>query len=192
MTDESNGYEQIAPDYILNRSATGEATIRNWADSFREGETMLDVGCGSGLPVTGVLVGKGLKVSALDASPAMVKVFSQNFPTIPVRCESVERSSFFERTFDGIITIGLIFLLSEEVQEQVIAKMAVALNPGGRLLFTAPMEKATWKDVLTSLPSVSLGAERYRALLAASGLSVVEEYEDEGGNYYYHAKRMLS
>ncbi|HMI63810.1 MAG TPA: class I SAM-dependent methyltransferase, partial [Puia sp.] len=47
-----------------------------------------------------------------------------------VACESVERSSFFNRSFDGVIAVGLMFLLSEETQRTLIPKMAAALNPG--------------------------------------------------------------
>jgi hypothetical protein len=40
---------------------------------------------------------------------------------------------------------------------------------------------------MTGLKSVSLGAEQYKKLLEAAGLSVVEEYEDVGENHYFDA-----
>jgi len=42
---------------------------------------------------------------------------------------------------------------------------------------------------MTGLGSVSLGAEQYRNLLGAVGISVREEYEDEGENHYFDAFR---
>ncbi|MET0573299.1 MAG: class I SAM-dependent methyltransferase, partial [Pedobacter agri] len=95
----------------------------------------------------------------------------------------------FNRSFDGIIAVGLMFLLSEETQRILIPKMASALNPGGRLLFTAPLEKIEWKDAMTEKDSRSLGAEQYRDLVSASGLSIGEEYHDEGGNHYFSGMR---
>jgi hypothetical protein len=77
------------------------------------------------------------------------------------------------------------FLLSEETQRGLIPKMAAALNPGGKLLFTAPLDKVEWKDVMTEKESRSLGAKQYRELLSASGLSVGEEFDDEGDNHYF-------
>jgi cyclopropane fatty-acyl-phospholipid synthase-like methyltransferase len=115
----------------------------------------------------------------------MVADFRQHFPDVPVACESVERSQFFNRSFDGIIAVGLIFLLAEEAQRALVPKMAVALNPGGRLFFTAPVDRIEWKDAMTEQPSRSLGAEEYRALMLASGLSIDQEFDDEGGNHYY-------
>ena len=63
------------------------------------------------------------------------------------------------------------------------------LEPGGHLLFTAPAQAGTWRDAMTGLESVSLGAERYRTLLTDAGISVVDEYEDGGENHYFEARR---
>jgi len=147
----------------------------------------LDIGCGTGIPVTKILLDEGLSVYAVDASPTMIKTFRQNFPGVPVACEPVERSPFFNRSFDGIIAVGLIFLLSEETQRMLIPKMAAALNPGGRLLFTSPVEKIEWNDAMTEQLSRSLGAEEYRSLISTSGLSIIDELDDEGGNHYFNA-----
>jgi SAM-dependent methyltransferase len=195
MTDESNGYERIAEIYISGRgravNGIGSSTARAWAQTFSIGAVVLDLGCGTGIPVTKILLEAGLKVYALDASPKMVEDFRQNFPDVPVACESVERSAFFNRTFDGIIAVGLMFLLPEESQQALIAKMAAALDPGGKLVFTAPVDKHEWKDIMTEQLSWSLGAERYRGIIAASGLSIGEEYHDEGGNYYFSGIKRL-
>jgi hypothetical protein len=45
---------------------------------------------------------------------------------------------------------------------------------------------------MTEQLSWSLGAERYRELMAASGLSIGEEYDDEGGNHYFSGRIQLS
>ncbi|THU38135.1 class I SAM-dependent methyltransferase [Niastella caeni] len=196
MIDESNGYESIADLYIKWRGRAvdgiGSSTVRAWALPLNKGSVILDLGCGTGIPVTKILLDEGLTVYALDASPTMIESFRENFPNVPVACESVESSPFFHRSFDGIIAVGLIFLLSEETQRALISKMAAVLNPGGRLLFSAPLEKVEWKDTMTGLLSRSLGAEQYRALLSAAGLSIVGELVDEGGNYYFNAIRLTS
>ena len=128
---------------------------------------------------------EGLDVFGIDASPTMVKAFRQNFPDTPVACEAAEESLFFNRLFDGIVAWGLLFLLPEVAQETIIQKSAKALRTGGRFLFTAPEKKVQWKDGMTDQLSISLGAERYKELLTVSGLSLLEELEDEGENHYF-------
>ncbi|WP_217604462.1 class I SAM-dependent methyltransferase [Chitinophaga sp. GbtcB8] len=193
MIDESNGYESIAEIYINGRgraiNGIGASTARAWARTLKAGSIVLDLGCGTGIPVTKILLEAGLNAYAVDASPKMVEDFRQNFPDVSVVCESVERSPFFNRTFDGIISVGLMFLLSEETQRALIHKMAAALNPGGKLLFTAPVDKIEWKDAMTEQASRSLGAGQYRKLISTSGLSIGEEFDDEGGNHYFSGIR---
>jgi len=56
-----------------------------------------------------------------------------------------------------------------------------------RLLFTSPPEPAVWNDAVTGLESRSLGGVECRRALAAVGLKVMSEYEDEGQNHYFDA-----
>jgi SAM-dependent methyltransferase len=196
MIDESNGYDSIAEIYIKERgravNGIGSSTVRAWARTFNIGSVVLDLGCGTGIPVTKILLEAGINVYAVDASPKMVADFRQNFPDVPVACESVERSLFFNRTFDGIISVGMMFLLSEQNQRALIPKMAAALNTGGKLLFTAPLQRVEWKDAMTEQLSRSLGAQQYRELMLASGLSLDEEFDDEGGNHYFSGSGKLT
>lgn len=192
--DKSNGYEDHAETFIRCRSkgadGVGASSVRHWARSLPPNATVLDIGCGIGLPISKALVDEGLTVYGIDASPSMVQGFRQNFPNSPVACEAAEDSSFFDRHFDAIIAWGILFLLPEKTQAIVIEKMANALSTGGRLLFTAPSQKMKWEDAITAIESISLGAVRYKALMVASGLSLIGEFEDEGENHYYHAEKL--
>lgn len=125
----------------------------------------------------------------MEASPSLAAAFRQRFPQSPVACEAVERSRFFDRTFDGAIAWGLLFLLPADTQIALISRVAAALVPGGRFLFTSPAEACTWTDILTRRESRSLGADRYRSALSDAGLLLLGEYEDEGRNHYYDVQR---
>lgn len=189
--DKSNGYERIAKRFIEIRgqvaNGIGTSSVRNWAQALPKGSIVLDLGCGTGIPISKVLADEGLTVYGIDASPTLIKAFRQNFPTAPVACESAEDSLFFNRKFNAIIAWGLIFLLSKDAQAKVIEKSADALQSGGKLLFTAPYQKTHWVDVMTGQYSRSLGVEKYKELLTASKLSLIEEFEDEGENHYFNA-----
>jgi hypothetical protein len=83
------------------------------------------------------------------------------------------------------------FLLPEETQRTVLARMAKALKPRGRLLFTAPSGAVTWNDSLTCLESRSLGVEAYESLLRELGFEVEPGRMDIGENYYYFATKVV-
>ena len=186
--DASNGYEAVASEFAAVRSAEiGVATVRAWARDLEPGASILDIGCGNGLPIAAALVGDGFDVYGVDAAPTLVAEFRRRLPNATVACEAVETSAFFDRTFDGIIAIGLLFLLPAHRQSEALGRIAAGLKPGGRLLFTSPREPCTWADSLTGLASTSLGHDRYESILSEAGLALVEEYRDEGGNHYYSA-----
>jgi 2-polyprenyl-3-methyl-5-hydroxy-6-metoxy-1,4-benzoquinol methylase len=196
MIDPSHGYESVAAAFLAGRgrapsTAIGARLVREWARTLPRGAAVIDVGCGSGLPITKVLVSEGLNVYAIDAAPSLVEAFRHNLPKTPVVCESVEDSLFFNRMFDGILAWGLMFLLQPEAQRSLIRSMADLLVPGGRLLFTSPAEPLVWNDAMTGLESRSLGTPEYRRLLTAGGISISSEYEDAGQNHYFDSfKRM--
>ena len=190
--DRSNGYEGVSVEFLARRGSgrstgVGVNAVRNWAGTLPPGATAIDLGCGPGFPITEVLVAEGLNVFGIDAAPSFVQAFRRNLPNTPVACEPVQESRFFDRTFDGVLAWGLMFLLSPEDQQRLIQRIAEILVPGGRLLFTSPAEPVVWNDAMTGLESRSLGAEEYRRQLSAVGLSVSSEYEDEGQNHYFDA-----
>ncbi len=187
--DRSNGWEDVAATFMAVRSRAGVGAVRAWARSVRPGGAVLDLGCGSGVPIAETLLTCGFDVHGVDASPSLVAAFRDRFPHAAVVCEAVEDSTFFNRTFDGVVAIGLLFLLSESTQRDVIRRIAAALRPGGQFLFTAPVEPCRWTDSLTGRASQSLGAEAYGEALAEVGLSVGATDVDEGGNHYYAAMR---
>ena len=104
-----------------------------------------------------------------------------------VVCEAAEESPLFHRQFDGVLAWGLLFLLPDDKQRQVIRQVGRALTLGGRFLFTAPWQVATWIGNSTGRPSASLGRAAYHDVLRRAGLTVVREHEDDGANHYYEA-----
>ena len=194
--DRSNGYEAVAAEFLARRGSAhstgiGVIEVRKWARTLPHGATVIDLGCGPGLPITETLVAEGLNVFAVDAAPSFVAAFRRNLPNTPVLCEAVQDSKFFDRTFDAVLAWGLFFLLSPEDQRRLIQKIAAILVPGGRLLFTSPVAPCVWNDAMTGLESRSLGAAEYRTRLADAGLSITAEYDDEGENHYFDVTKTM-
>jgi SAM-dependent methyltransferase len=192
VDDASNGYEAEADHYIGYRaqhSLVGVTVVRNWARSLPYRASVLDLGCGPGAPLSQTLIAEGCRVYGVDASPKMIAAFRTRFPDAPSECGSVLTSRFFDRTFDGVLAWGLMFLLTPDEQQALIQKVAAALAPAGQFVFTAPWQVHEWDDALTRRRSFSLGAAEYRRLLENAGLELTRDDIDEGDNYYYFAQR---
>ncbi len=189
--DKSNGYEKIAKRFIEIRGrkidGIGASKVRNCLKSLPKKSSVLNLGCGTGIPITKVILEKEMEVYAIDSSETLVQEFKMNFPNIPVECESVENSSFFNKKFDAIIAWGLIFLISSDSQIRLLQKIANSLKSGGKLLFTAPKQKTEWEDLMTKKKSRSLGAKKYREVLLENELTLIQEFKDEGENHYFEA-----
>ena len=191
MTDPSNGYEAAAERFIALRSQSlvGVRTVREWTRYLPAGATVLDLGCGDGVPISQALIENRCIVYGIDSSPSMTAAFEERFPQSRVVCEPVEDSDFFARRFDAVIAWGLMFLLPSNAQQALIKQVSGVLNPGGRFLFTAPKEACTWDDALTGSASLSLGSAVYERTLLAARLTLVGQYDDEGDNHYFNVQR---
>ena len=185
--DQSHGYETAAEDFMSVRSSAniGVTTVRDWAKQLPRGGEILDIGCGHGVPNAKALIEDGFSVYGVDASVKLIAAFRACFPNAQAECAAVEHSSLFARSFDGILACGLMFLLPPDVQATIIHKVALALKPGGRFLFTAPKQVCEWQDNLTGYKSISLGADVYRKLVETEGMVLAGEAKDEGQNHYY-------
>jgi ubiquinone/menaquinone biosynthesis C-methylase UbiE len=184
--DASRGYDRVSDAFIASRSRTiGVQVVAQWSGELRAGARVLDLAAGSGEPLTAVLMGAGLRVTAMDASLRMTAAFQRRFPRSGVACAAAACLPCRAETFDAVLAWGLLFLLPASEQRVVVREVARVIRAGGHFLFTAPAQRTEWRDNLTGLPSISLGADAYRALAAAEGFAVVAEHMDEGDNYYY-------
>ncbi|HEX6990528.1 MAG TPA: methyltransferase domain-containing protein, partial [Gemmatimonadales bacterium] len=86
LSSLASGYERIAEQFLVVRgravTGIGVTAVRAWAQSVPAGATVLDLGCGSGLPLTQVLIDEGLTVCGIDASPTLVAEFRTNLPGV--------------------------------------------------------------------------------------------------------------
>lgn len=189
-TDQSAGWDAVADRFMALRSAIGVQLVRSWArDSLPSSAAILDIGCGSGVPIAEALVSDGFSVWGIDASPSLISAYRRRLPDMPAACESAQDSEFFGRTFVGAVSIGLVFLLDATDQRKLLSNVASSLEPGGRFLFSAPREVCEWKDTLTNRASLSLGEDAYAEHLARVGLSLNHCISDEGGNNHYEAMK---
>ena len=128
-------------------------TVREWARTIPRGSSILNLGSDDRVPISRVLTDEGFTMYGIDAS-------------------AIEDSECFNRTFDGVIALGVMSLLPPPVQSIVIGKVARALRRGGKFLFTAPKQSG----------------REYQRVLRDQGLLMVGEQSDDEYAYYFAVK----
>lgn len=96
----------------------------------REGERILDVGCGTGY-LTNLIAASGALVTGMDNSIDMIAKARNEYPHLPFRLASVTDFKF-EEPFDALFSNAVLHWVTDK--EQAIQSMYNNLNPGGRLV----------------------------------------------------------
>jgi cyclopropane fatty-acyl-phospholipid synthase-like methyltransferase len=186
-------YDQIAEWYAaIRRPEVGIPDLAAFAQSLPPGAKVLDIGCGTGIPISRFLTQEGFEVVGLDSSPGMIAKYRANFPAVPIRCEPVQEASFTQDSFDAVVAWGVLFHLSEADQEAVIGKVAQWLKPDGRFLFTAGDSKGSVESKMNGVMFryTSLGSGEYRRILESVGMRLEDEHSDAWDNYVYIAQKV--
>jgi SAM-dependent methyltransferase len=187
-------YDLIAEWYASKRvDRTGVPEATALASSIPTGSSVLDVGCGNGIPITRELLKAGHRVTGLDSSSAMLVRFKQNCPEAFAVRGIVQSCPFADEVFDAAVAWGVLFHLNPEDAIRAIANVSRTLKRGAPFLFTSGDEdgleakEGTMNGVTFRYFSYSV--DGYRRILASHAFSLVDVHADSGKNTYYLAKR---
>jgi 2-polyprenyl-3-methyl-5-hydroxy-6-metoxy-1,4-benzoquinol methylase len=171
-------YERHALAFEADRRAN-RWNEKPWHDRFveglRPGATVLDLGCGAGCPVAAHLQAHGLRVTGVDASPAMISLCRQRLPDHEWIVADM-RGLALARRFDGILAWDNIFHLDHAHQRAMFAVFAGHARSGTLLMFNTGDRhgEAIGEYRGDPLYSASLAPGEYRSLLDQAGFDVVE------------------
>lgn len=188
-----NEYDLIADWYAKDRNLSiGVPEVTSLLASLPEGASVLDVGCGNGMPLTTTLLVAGCKVVGVDSSLEMLERFQVNCPDTPFIYAPIQSAHLDGQMFDAAIAWGVLFHLEHEEQRKAVAKVASVLKPGGLFLFTSGDEEGSKQgEPMHGVPFRywSHSVEGYRKLLKANGLTLLNVQHDERRNVYYLARK---
>ena len=154
---------EINGDYQYNAYYTGKAPQRFWhfakieeainSLQIKEGDNILDVGCGSGLVSSFMADHKGVNVVAVDANIHALDFAREKFKksNLTFKMGLLDELNLPEQSFDKIIFLEVIEHISEKQGEEIFKTFYRLLKPGGRVVISTPNKKSLWPFIEWSL-----------------------------------------
>lgn len=155
-----------------------ELVEKRWLDRFcallPAGASILDIGCGSGLPIARELIRRRFDITGVDGTPTMLAQFQRNLPGVAAYLADM-RQLLLSRRFAGLLAWDSFFHLSPHDQRGMFPRFQAHAAPGAALMFTSGDAEGEAIGELEGdcLYHGSLDPEEYRSLLAASGFAVI-------------------
>ncbi|WP_269236387.1 class I SAM-dependent DNA methyltransferase [Flavobacterium flavigenum] len=136
MTNKDS-YNKIIDNWIkASNNAIVNKPIIDFADHVNSKGTILDIGCGTGMPIAKYLSDRNFSVTGIDQSAKMIET---------AQSQGIKNTDFYladffdfesDEKFDGIIAWDSLFHFPKDRQEHIYRKVYNLLAPGGYFLFT--------------------------------------------------------
>ena len=184
--DQPEGQEG-RPDY--------EAWLAELMPRLHDGDPVLDLGCGCGVPATAILAERYV-VMGVDLSPVQIRRARRLVPRARFECADKSTLDFPLQSFSVIVSFFAIIHVPVEEQPAIFQKMHRWLRPGGLLLAT--VGSGAWtgtEDDWHGAPMYWSHADRatYLAWLEEMGFEILWARfipEGAGGHTLILAKRL--
>jgi cyclopropane fatty-acyl-phospholipid synthase-like methyltransferase len=180
------GYDRAAGRYAAARDQfKSRKYLDLLAERLRPGAVVLDVGCGSGVPIDSYLVERGCAVRGIDISAVQIEMARANIPEASYEVRDMSGLQDFEYAVDAIVSFYAIFHTPREAHLDLLHTFGTFLQPGGLLLVT--MGASDWVGSDDDFYGVTMHWSHYAAatnrdLVAQAGFDIVFDEIDPAGD----------
>ena len=195
MRDAWRIYDKVAAEWEkVRRAFAGEQPyLEAIVERLPRDGRIVDLGCGTGVPIARFFIERGYAVTGVDAAPAMLALCRASFATAEW-IEQDMRTLALNRRFDAIIAWDSFFHLPPDDQRAMFPVFGKHAAAQGLLLFTSGTgEGAAIGEIFGhELYHASLAPEEFRWLLAEQGFSVLLHRSEDpkcGGHTVWLAQR---
>ncbi len=184
------GYDALSFRYRGDDDVTSQEYSR-WLDTLRgrlpARATVLDIGCGCGVPVARTLVEWGHAVTGIDLSEVQIDRARVLVPSARFLRADAADVSFAASSLDAVVSFYAIIHMPRDEQQELLRRISGWLRPGGWLVVTTGADDWTGTDVgwlggSTPMYWTHPDAATYRRWIAEAGLTIDgDEFVPEGG-----------
>lgn len=180
------GYDAMAPEYLSYIAGTdGDPRLRFLHElelRLRDGSTVLDLGCGAGVPCTRLLAQRHT-VLGVDISAAQIQLAEELVPEARFLRADFAGMTQPEASFDAVTAFYSLAHVPRELHAGLLQRIASWLRPGGFLLATMSARGDTngVQDNFIGVPMFfsGYGPDINRTMLVKAGYAaVIDEIVD--------------
>ena len=178
------GYNEVAEIYSAQRDEFKNNKYLDRLISLLEpGASVLDIGCGAGVPVDKYLSDKGFKITGIDISEKQIGLAKKNLPACSFHVKDMVQIHEGEYRADAVISFYAIFHIPREQHPDLFWKINSFLPQGGHLLVT--MGSSEWEGSEdfhgTQMWWSHYGSEKNEEIIKQAGFRIILNEIDESG-----------
>jgi cyclopropane fatty-acyl-phospholipid synthase-like methyltransferase len=142
------GYDRIADSYLerFGRSSVRAAKLAELIEQLPAGASILDLGCGAGIPAAHELVMLGFNVTGVDASSGQIARARRNVSRARFIQADMAAVQFAPESFDAVAAFYSVTHLPKSEHGVLIGRIAKWLRPGGRFLANFGAVEGDWSE----------------------------------------------
>jgi len=185
MKQVLSAYESLGKKYLDYRSELkSDAYVRAFSKKLKKSATVLDVGCGAGLPVDDILTKDGHIVMGLDLSPSLISLARRLVPAASYTVTDMRNLACGEYKVDGVVCLYAIFHIPRSEHKRMLETFASFLPIGGWMLISLGDRAYEGVHEMYGVTSYSSqwGSVENRRIVESAGFKIeVEEFATSSG-----------
>lgn len=179
------GYNSCAEKYLSNRDLfKSQKYLKNLSKLLNKDSKILDIGCGSGIPIDKYFLEREFNVTGIDISREQIKLAKKNLPQGNFFIKDMCEIDFPASSFDAVVSFYAIFHIPREEHFALLKKLYALLKIKGYLLVT--MGSSDWEGTADDFHGEKMFWSHYepqknKKLVKTAGFKIILDEIDTSG-----------
>jgi cyclopropane fatty-acyl-phospholipid synthase-like methyltransferase len=178
------GYNQVAEAYSRDRSKlTSGGLVQKFIAQLKPQASVLDLGCGTGVPVDRMLIKKNHLVTGIDLSPVMIQKSRRNCPQGEYVVRDMRDLKPGEYQVEAAVSMYALFHVERQKHLEILKVIRSFLPSDGWLLISMGDKEFEGEHEFYGIKmwSSQYGPDRNRKIIREAGFRIETEKMDWSG-----------